>query len=159
MTDENDKIRDLGTLREMMAKGQNYREEFELEMFGSPVVFVLKPIPDEQYIPLQVYMKEVLGMDDEEAMERIEEAREEDEDGTAKMENIRVEDPEEFAKVLKQIAILSIDYEKMDGDEEDVKALFEGAVGGYTPEIAYKGMEVTGNLRDAKKFRGGRGGN
>lgn len=157
MSDSDNKIRDLSTLREMMAKGKNYREEFELEMFGEPVVLVMKPIPDDEYTPIQATMQVALGLTDEEAMEKIEQAREEDDEGRARLDNIEVDDPDLFGEVLKRVALASIDPEAMGGTRDDLEEMFDGAVGGYTPEIAYKGMEVTGNLRDAKRFRGGRG--
>lgn len=140
-----------------MARGKQYREEFELEMFGEPVVFVMKPIPDREYTPIQVAMQVALGLNDEEAMQKIRDAREADSDGQARLENIDIEDPELFGEVLLLVAKASIDAEAMGGDEEMLDEMFEGAVGGYTPEIAYKGMEVTGNLEDAERFRGGRG--
>ena len=158
MTDTDEKVRDLGTLTEMMAKGRKYREEFELEMFGVPVILQLRPIPDEEYIPIQLYMKEVLGMDEDEALDALDELRELDEGNVARVSNLDIEKPKEFAAVLNKVARLGIDAKAMDGSEEQLDELFDGAVGGYTLEIAYKVIEVTGTLRDAKKFRGIRAG-
>jgi hypothetical protein len=57
---------------------------------------------------------------------------------------------------MYEMVRLGIDDEAMGGDEEMVDELLENAVGGYVLEWAFEVMELTGNLMDAKRFRGGR---
>lgn len=143
----------LRKLTELMMRGSGFREEKEVEVFGGTVTLVFKPIPDRDYIPMMVALEEHIGIEADDAMGDIEEALAEVED-TADVD-LSVFDAD-FIDLMYEMVHLGIDAEAMDGDEAMVQALLTNAVGGYVLEWAFEVMELTGNLMDAKRFRGGR---
>jgi hypothetical protein len=143
----------LRKLTELMMRGSGFREEKEVEVFGGSVTLVFKPIPDRDYIPMMVALEEHIGIEADDAMGDIEEALAEVED-TADVD-LSVFDAD-FIDLMYEMVRLGIDAEAMDGDEAMVEALLANAVGGYVLEWAFEVMELTGNLMDAKRFRGGR---
>ena len=64
-------------LYEMCVRGHKYREDYEFKMLGEDVVASLAPLKDEKFLPVAAFLKEHLGMDEEEAVEAVEEAKEE----------------------------------------------------------------------------------
>ncbi|RCU47935.1 hypothetical protein DU504_11900 [Haloplanus salinus] len=143
----------LRKLTELMMRGSGFREEKEVEVFGGAVTLVFKPIPDRDYIPMMVALEEHLGIEADDAMGDIEEALA-DAETTAEVD-LSVFDTD-FIDLMYEMVRLGIDGEAMGGDEEMVDELLENAVGGYVLEWAFEVMELTGNLMDAKRFRGGR---
>jgi hypothetical protein len=61
----------------MCVRGHNYREDYEFEMLGEDVTASLAPLKDEKFLPVAAFLKEHLGMDKEDAVEAVEEAKEE----------------------------------------------------------------------------------
>jgi hypothetical protein len=143
----------LAQLKELMLRGKTYREEKVYEVFGGHVTLVWKPIPDKHYIPLMTMMEEKIGMDEDEVRddlkERLDEADELDEVSLAGID-------EEFMHFMEAIVELGIDGEAMDGELSDLTDALDDAVGGYLLAWAFDVMELTGDMMDAKRFRGGR---
>lgn len=146
--------KDLSKLAEAMTRGKAYREEYEDEVFGVPITLVLKPVPDEEYYPFLYILDEKFDLSEEEAMAEMEESLEEA-DYDAMDVDLSGFDTE-FIQAMEYLCTLGIDAEKMDGDEELLEEIFTQTVGGFAVKWAFEIMEVTGNLTDAKKFRGGR---
>lgn len=146
--------KDLRALADAMARGKDYRQDHDTEVFGVPLTLVLRPVPDKEYIPILGYMDETFGLSEEEAKEEIEEALEEA-DYQAEDVDLSKFDAE-FIELMEGVCQLGIDPAAMDGDEELLEEIFQNTVGGYALEWGWEIMEVTGTLRDAKRFRGGR---
>jgi hypothetical protein len=115
-----------------------------------------------------VGMMELSGMDEDELKDELEAAIEEavEEDDAPDEERISLStfrDPE-MMEILKELCYRGIDAQAMDGDDEMLSVLIDGnpeegvsgVVGGYLMEWGFKIMEISGNLMDAKEFRGGR---
>ncbi|QCC48084.1 hypothetical protein [Halobellus limi] len=157
-------MKDLATLKEMMLRGGDFRSEHETEVFGTEMTLVFKPVPDENYFPVLGVLDAKLGLSEDEAMEEIETALDEVDGDAAKVDLSQFDG--EFIGLLKRLCRLGIDPEGMDGDEEMLDEMFGAPAcldeerpptfGGYVLEWGFEIMDVTGNLRDAKQFRGGR---
>jgi hypothetical protein len=159
----------LRLLTELMMRGARYREEEEYEIFGGKVTIVFKPIPDQYYTPLMVGMMELSGLDEDEIKDELEAAIDqavEEGEGATDEESISLSifrNPE-MMEILKELCYRGIDAKAMDGDDEMLSVLIDGnpeedvpgVVGGYLLEWGFKIMELSGNLMDAQKFRGGR---
>ena len=146
--------KNLSKLYEMVVKGDRYREDYEFEMFGEEVVAVLRPLKDGEFLPIAGKLQEKFDMDEEEAVEEIEEA--ELEDGGIDVSDM----DEEFVDLIKIAAkrgIVPDEMEGPDGEEltqEDVDELVDKMIGGYSVELGGKVLELSGNVRDAERFRG-----
>lgn len=158
MSNNNESEKDVSKLMEMVVRGRNYRETEDLEMFGETVEIILRPLVDAEFLPISALLQQKFDMDDEQAVEAIEEAKEEaEEDGEEYLDISQFD--EEFVELMKKAAIRGIDGEAMGHDDEDVKWMVENMVGGFSVEIGGMVLEVSGDIRDAEKFPGGRGGN
>jgi hypothetical protein len=146
----------------MAVFGSEYRDEYELEMFGEDVIAVLAPLEDKKFIPIASFLKEHLGMDEDEAVEAVEEAKDEAEE--AGEDTIDISDMDEaFVAAMQRAAIAGIkgsyedDGEAVEYTEEEATHMVNVMVGGYSVEIGGKVLELSGDVRDATKFRGTRG--
>jgi hypothetical protein len=150
--------RPLSKLYEMCIRGRDYRETFELEMFGEPVPVILRPLVDETFIPIVAFLRNHLGIEtDEETVEAVEEAVEEARDEESGGIDVSKLDAEVVA-ALQQAAIAGIDAEAMGHTPAEIEEMVSMMVGGYSVEIGAKVLDVSGSIRDATKFRGSRGG-
>lgn len=70
---------------------------------------------------------------------------------------------EEFVGIMQSAAQMSItgaldeDGNEVEHDEEEVEFMVENMMGGYSVELGSHALEISGDVRDAEKFRGGRG--
>jgi len=149
-------------LYEMCVRGKNYREEYEFEMFGEEVTALLAPLPDKQFLPVAGFLKEHLGMDDEEAVELVEEAKAEAEEaGDDTIDISKMDEP--FVAAMQRAAACGLkgshdpDGNVIDHDEDEAEQMVGMMVGGYSVELGGKVLELSGDVRDATKFRGSRG--
>lgn len=136
------------TLRSMVLKGKNYREDYELEYFGETIPMKLRPLNDTEFVDF---------------MERIDEAVDEDEyeDVVADMDELDEDElpdegdfSKEFVNIMRDAAAIGIDPESIEEEtQEDVRELVEGMIGGASIEIGSEVMEITSNLQDAERFR------
>lgn len=155
-----------GRAREMAKRGRKYREDVELELYGEEVRLQIKPLVDDDFLPIMGFIMRHFDVDEEEIRggKTVERAQEEIEDARDEEGNI---DPRrldgDFVAKMQEAAILGLtaDYDN-DGnrvpfDEEQAREFVEGLHGGYSMEIANEILELSGNIREAEKFRGGRG--
>ncbi|UBF22607.1 tail assembly chaperone [Halorubrum tailed virus 25] len=151
-----------GKLQEMAIRGRDYRDEYEFEMMGEDVTALLSPLPDKKFLPISAFLKAHLDMDEEEAVEKVEEAKEEAKENGEDSIDISKMD-KEFVAALQRAAIFGIkgsyddDGEVVEYDEEEARAMVEMMVGGYSVELGGKVLEISGDVRDATEFRGSRG--
>jgi hypothetical protein len=99
-------------------------------------------------------------MDEDEAVEMVEEAKEEAEDG----ESIDITKMDtEFVIAMQKAAIHGLrgsyteEGEYVSISEEEARSMVESMVGGYSVELGGRVLEISGDVRDATKFRGTRG--
>lgn len=70
---------------------------------------------------------------------------------------------EEFVKWMQNAAKLGIygsydeDGNEIEYDDEEIEFMVDNMMGGYSVEIGGRVLEISGDVRDAEKFRGGRG--
>lgn len=154
--------RSQSTLQEMVTLGKEYREDYDIEMFGETVTGVLRPLPDKEFLPLAAFLADHFDVDPEEldeeeltemAKEEVEEARDETGDvDISKMD-------EQFVATLQQAAILGLEggYDEdgnyVDYSDEEVEEIVTDMIGGYSVEIGGEVLDLSGNVRDADKFR------
>lgn len=146
-------------LYDMCVRGHEYREDYDFEMLGEDVTASLGPLKDEQFLPVAGFLKEHLDMDQEDAVDTVEEAKEagdEDDVDISQMD-------EEFVAAMQRAAAAGLkgSYteggELIDHDEEEAKKMVAMMVGGYSVEIGGKVLELSGDVRDVEKFPGTRG--
>lgn len=160
MSDNN---RSQSKLQEMVIRGKEYREDYDFEMFGEEVTGVIRPLPDEEFLPLAAFLADHFDVDTDEldeeelaerANEEIEEAR--DEEGDVDMSKL----DKEFVATLQQAAILGLEGayddngEYVDHTKDEVKEMVTAMVGGYSVELGGEVLDLSGNIRDAERFRG-----
>ena len=146
--------KNLSKLYEMVVKGDKYREDYDFEMFGEEVTAVLRPLKDEEFLPIAGKLQDKFDMDEEDAVEEIEDA--ELEDGGIDISDM----DKEFVQLIKIAAkrgIVAEDMEGPDGEaltQEQVDEMVDNMIGGYSVELGGKVLELSGNVRDAERFRG-----
>lgn len=155
--------RSQSKLQEMVIRGKDYREDYEFEMFGEEVTGVIRPLPDKEFLPLAAFLADHFDMDaddlneDEvvdEAIDEIEEAREDGGDiDVSKLD-------EEFVATMQSAAILGLEggYDDagnyVEYSEADVEEIVTNMIGGYSVELGGEVLDLSGNVRDADRFRG-----
>ncbi|WP_330630660.1 hypothetical protein [Halocatena halophila] len=151
-----------GKLYEMCVRGDDYTEDYDFEMFGEEIAVIMSPIVDNEFLPIASFLKGHLDMDEEEAVERVEEAKEEAEergDDTVDVSNM----DKEFVEAMQDAAKLGIvgsyddDGNMVEYTEDDAEKMVSMMRGGYSVELGGKALEISGNVRDVKKFPGSRG--
>lgn len=149
-------------LLDMCIRGRDYREDYDFEMMGEDVTASLAPLIDEHFLPTAAFLKEHLGMDEEEAVEAVEEAKREAEEAGEDTIDITKMDVE-FVVAMQKAAIHGLkgsyddDGNYYEHDEDEARKMVKMMVGGYSVEIGGKVLEISGDVRDATKFRGSRG--
>jgi hypothetical protein len=145
----------------MCIQGSAYREDHDFEMFGETVTVRFKPLLDPIFLEILTFMKEHLDIDvDEDAIEATEEEIERARTKTGEIDLTRLDGA--FVRQLQRAMVAGV-VGSYDGDEfvehteEDNQQLLN-MVGGYSPELGMVALDVSGNVRDATKFRGSRGG-
>lgn len=152
-------------LYEMVVRGTDFEDEYEFEMYGEPVTAIIKPLVDDEFLPIAAFLKSHLDVDDDfeeeevvsEAIDKVEEEKEGD--GAVDVSQF----DEEFVAALQKAAEYGIhgsydeDGERVEHTDEEVEFMVSEMMGGYSVEIGSRVLEISGDVRDAEKFRGGRG--
>lgn len=159
--------RSRSKIHEMVVRGSEYREEYEFDLYGETVTAILRPLVDDEFLPVAAFLSEHLDMDAaaeggdtvDEAMEQLEEAREDDDEpiDISKLD-------EDFVSVMQEAAVMGLAGAFDDDgnevpleDDEEKRALIHAMMGGYSVELGGQVLSISGDVRDAEKFRGGRG--
>lgn len=154
-----DSDKPTSNLMDMCIRGRDYREDYEFEMLGEEVTAQLAPLTDEQFLPIAGFLKGHLDMDEEEAIEHVENAKEESADGSIDITKMDTE----FVVAMQRAAIHGIrgSYDDegnlIEHDQDEARQMVEMMVGGYSVELGGKVLEISGDVRDATSFRGTRG--
>lgn len=141
----------ISRLREMAIRGEQYREELEIEdYYDMSGTLYVKPLPDPEFLPIAAMLEDRLDIDHEEAAEKLEEGA--DDDGTI--------DPgqfdKEFVEIMQKAALHGIDHEQglAEGeDEEGIQEILNMIQGGLTLVIAEKVLNMTSDAGSAESFR------
>lgn len=167
MTDKSD--RSQSKLHEMVVRGTNFKEDFEFELYGEDVTVILQPLVDDEFLPIAAYMAEHLDFDEEQidgddavskSLDRIEEAKEDAEE-EGEIDVTKLDD--EFVAVMQEAARYGVyggydeDGEVVEHDDEEIEFIVQNMMGGASVELGGRVLEISGDIRDAEKFRGGRG--
>lgn len=148
-------------LHEAVALGKHYREDMELDVFGDTLRIEHRALPDEEFLPILADLAGELDLDVgtssdeaiEEAMEEVDEAR--DEEGNIDITQLS----DEFVALAQKAGARGItaaydeDGEKVEIEEEESAELLEGMVGGISVEIGMRVLDTAGGVRDAELFR------
>jgi hypothetical protein len=154
-------------LYEMAVRGTEFEDEYEFELYGEPVTAVIKPLVDDEFLPIAAFLTEHLDVDEDtieegkavsEAVDKVEEESEGDEPVDISQLD------EEFVKWMQNAAKLGLhasydeDGNKVEHTDEEIEFIVDEALmGGYSVELGSKVLEISGDVRDAEKFRGARG--
>lgn len=160
MSDKN-----ITELKEMAVRGTDFRDDYEFEMYGEPVKAVIKPLVDNEYLPIAGKLASHLDIEEdqiesgetvEEALDEVEEAKE---DGEIDMSQL----DQEFVDTMQMAAIWGLhgsydeDGEIIEYTEDECEEIVYSMLGGYSVELGSRVLEVSGDVRDANRFRGSRG--
>lgn len=155
--------RNKSTLHEMAALGTEYRERVEMDLYGEDVPVYLKPMDDEEFLPLISWFAEHFDYDDDEveeyaASEAIEEVESTDDVGDIDVEEM----DDEFVRRMREAAVKTLcgaekdgEYVSLEGDDKEAerRSIVESLIGGQSVKLGALGLKVTGDARDADKFR------
>jgi hypothetical protein len=156
MSDNKENRADNSRFRQIAIKGDRYREENDYPYFGETLTLSLKPVKEGDLLPLQTLLMEKLGMDLDDADEKIDNAKPSDLDA-------------EFVRIMQEIAVFGIDRFNADAkgmSEDDVREVLDvgveededgdvvGLVGGLSLEIAQDVIGISQDTEGAEKFRG-----
>lgn len=150
-------------LYEMCVRGRDYREDYPFEMMGNEVTAQIAPLPDKKFLPIASFLKEHLDMDEEDAVEQIEEAKEQAEEAGDDTIDITKMD-EEFVAIMQKAGAAGLkgsynpEGELVTHDHDEAEEMIGMMVGGYSVEIGGKILELSGDVRDVEQFPGSRGG-
>lgn len=150
-------------LHEMVIRGTEYKEDIDVELYGEEVPVVIQPLVDNEYLPLAAFLASHLGIEEEadeavsESIDKIDEARDDVED-TIDIEKL----DKEFVEIMQKAAKYGIvgsyrDGEFVEHSDDEVDFIIDNMMGGTSVEIGGRVLEISGDVRDAEKFRGGRG--
>lgn len=150
-TAEDSSNANISKLREMALRGDDYRETIDFEYYGEEGELIVRPLTDEEFLPIAAFLEDRLDLDPEEAQEALEEGKDE-EDNTI--------DPgqfdEDFVAIMHEAAIFGIDT--TDGiaegeDEEGVTEIVKMLQGGKSLIIAERVLEISSDADKAEQFR------
>lgn len=158
--------RSQSKLHEMIVRGENYREDHEFELYGETVTAIVRPLIDDEFLPIAALLANKFDVEDEidreeavsEAIDKVEDQKE-GEDETVDVSEM----DEEFVGIMQSAATMGLegtydeDGNKVDIDDDEAKQMVKSMMGGYSVELGSHVLEISGDVRDAEKFPGARG--
>jgi hypothetical protein len=139
----------ISRLREMAIKGEQFRSSIDFTYYDMEGELYVKPLTDEQFLPIAAFLENRLDLDPEEAQEALDEGR--DEEGI---------DPGQFDKafveIMHEAAAMGIDTTQgiAEGeDKEGVEEIIAMLQGGKSLIIAERVLEISSDADKAEQFR------
>jgi hypothetical protein len=139
----------ISRLREMAIKGEQFRSSIDFTYYDMEGELYVKPLTDEQFLPIAAFLENRLDLDPEEAQEALDEGR--DEEGI---------DPgqfdEAFVEIMHEAAAMGIDTTQgiAEGeDKEGVEEIIAMLQGGKSLIIAERVLEISSDADKAEQFR------
>ena len=145
----------ISRLREMALRGDEFRDVIEFTYYEMEGELYVRPLVDEEFLPIAAFLESRLDMDAEEAQEALEDGK--DEEGNIDSEQF----DEEFVEIMHQAAALGIDTTQgiAEGeDEEGVQEIITMLQGGKSLVIAERVLEISSDADKAETFRRDGGG-
>lgn len=150
-TDEQSTDTNISRLREMALRGDQFRSTIDFTYYDMEGELYVRPLTDEEFLPIAAFLESRLDLDAEEAQEALEEGKDE-EDGTI--------DPaqfdEDFVEIMHKAAHMGIDTTQgiAEGeDDEGVKEIVSMLQGGKSLVIAERVLEISSDADKAETFR------
>jgi hypothetical protein len=146
----------ISRLREMAIRGDDYRSTINFSYYGLDGELYVRPLVDDEFLPIAAFLENRLDMDEEEAKKALENGK--DDDGG----NIDASQfDEEFIAIMQKTAAMGIDRTQgiAEGeDEEGVKEIVQMLQGGKSLIVAERVLEISSDAEKAEAFRrdGGR---
>jgi len=153
-TDESNDT-NISRLREMALRGDEFRDVIEFTYYEMEGELYVRPLVDEEFLPIAAFLESRLDMDAEEAQEALEEGK--DDEGNIDPEQF----DEDFVEIMHEAAALGIDAAQgiAEGeDEEGVKEIVSMLQGGKSLVIAERVLEISSDADKAETFRRDGGG-
>jgi hypothetical protein len=155
-SDEKGSDTNISRLREMAIKGDQFRSSIDFTYYEMEGELFVRPLTDEEFLPIAAFLEERLDLDPEEAQEALDEGKDEAEETI---------DPgqfdEAFVEIMHEAAVLGIDTTQgiAEGeDEEGVKEIVKMLQGGKSLIIAERVLEISSDADKAETFRRDGGG-
>jgi hypothetical protein len=141
----------ISRLREMALKGDQFRDSIEFTYYDEEGELFVRPLTDEEFLPIAAFLENRLDIDPEEAQEALDEGKDEAGDSI---------DPgqfdQAFVEIMHQAAIKGIDTDQgiAEGeDEEGVDEIVTMLQGGKSLIIAERVLEISSDAESAEAFR------
>lgn len=141
----------ISRLREMALRGDQFRDTIDFTYYDMEGELYVRPLTDDEFLPIAAFLENRLDLDPEEAQEAIEEGKD-DVDGSI--------DPgqfdEDFVEIMREAAVLGIDTEQgiAEGeDREGVREIVQMLQGGKSLVIAERVLEISSDADKAETFR------
>ncbi len=140
----------LSRLREMAIRGDQFRDTIDFTYYDMEGELYVRPLTDEEFLPIAAFLENRLDIDAEEAKEQLEEGKDEDD----------YIDPgqfdEDFVEIMHSAAVLGIDTTQgiAEGeDREGVEEIVSMLQGGKSLIIAERVLEISSDAESAETFR------
>jgi len=140
----------ISRLREMAVKGHQYRAEMDFSYYDMEGTLYLRPLTDEEFLPIAAFLEDRLDLDPEEAQEKLEEGKADDDSIDPSQFD------EDFVDIMQEAAAKGIDSTQgiAEGeDDEGVKEIVSMLQGGKSLEIAERVLEISSDAEKAEAFR------
>jgi hypothetical protein len=148
----------------MVVRGTNYREDFTFELYGEEVTAVLRPLVDAEFLPIAAFLADNIESENlEERAEAVSEAVDKVDDAADEEGDIDLSELDEnFVEAMQNAARKGWHGVREDGEvieltDDEKDELLANMMGGYSIEIGSRVLEISGDVREADKFRGKRG--
>jgi hypothetical protein len=141
----------ISRLREMAIRGDEFRSTIEFTYYDMEGELSVRPLTDEEFLPIAAFLEDRLDLDPEEAQEALEDGKDEAGDSI---------DPaqfdEDFVEIMHEAAIMGIDTAQGIAEGEDgegVREIVEMLQGGKSLLIAERVLEISSDADKAEFFR------
>lgn len=144
----------MSRLREMALRGDEYRDTIDFTYYDMEGELFVRPLVDEEFLPIAAFLEDRLDMDTDEAQEALEDG---EEDGSIDPSQF----DDEFVEIMHKAAAMGIDTEQgiAEGeDDEGVEEIISMLQGGKSLIIAERVLEISSDADKAESFRRDGGG-
>ena len=141
----------ISRLREMALRGDQFRDTIDFTYYGMEGDLFVRPLTDEEFLPVAAFLEERLDLDPKEAQEALEEGKDDAEETI----NPNQFDAE-FVEIMHKAAAMGIDTTQglAEGeDEEGVEEIISMLQGGKSLIIAERVLEISSDADSAESFR------
>lgn len=146
----------ISRLREMALRGDQFRSAIDFTYYEMEGELFVRPLTDEEFLPIAAFLENRLDLDPEEAQEALEDGKDEADDTI---------DPgqfdEAFVEIMHEAAVMGIDTSQGIAEGEDtegVKEIVSMLQGGKSLIIAERVLEISSDADKAETFRRDGGG-